>query len=357
MSDASETENSPVTDESESDVPASPPASPGEHTLKKRLVPIGIAAGIAALLIAGLWLSYKPVPDQLQGMVDAREVRAASKVTGRIEAFHVEEGAYVTVGQILYTVDSPEVAARSQQAGGALAAAQAVESKAREGARPEDIRAAEAQWRRAKAAADLAQVTYERMQRLHEEGVIAGQNRDEAEANAVATKEAERAARAQYDQALAGAREEDRLAASGQVEQALGAVAEVEAAAAETRVVAPVDGEVGRRLAQIGEIVPQGFPVFMITEIADPWVTVYVREDQFHGLKQCAVFRGRVHALGNRAASFRVTFIAPAGDFATWRATRQSSGVDIKSFEVRLSPVEAVEGLRPGMTVLFDWPQ
>ena len=182
MSDASETENSPVTDESESDVPASPPASPGEHTLKKRLVPIGIAAGIAALLIAGLWLSYKPVPDQLQGMVDAREVRAASKVTGRIEAFHVEEGAYVTVGQILYTVDSPEVAARSQQAGGALAAAQAVESKAREGARPEDIRAAEAQWRRAKAAADLAQVTYERMQRLHEEGVIAGQNRDEAEA-------------------------------------------------------------------------------------------------------------------------------------------------------------------------------
>jgi HlyD family secretion protein len=29
----------------------------------------------------------------------------------------------------------------------------------------------------------------------------------------------------------------------------------------------------------------------------------------------------------------------------------------VKSFDVRLSPVSRVDGLRPGMTVLFDWPQ
>jgi len=324
--------------------------------LKKLLPPL---AGLAvlSLLATGLWLSYRPIPDQLQGMVDAREVRAASKVTGRIEAFHVAEGDRVSAGQLLFTVDSPEVAARSKQAGGAVTAAQAAEAKAQDGTRPEDIRAAEAQWRRAESAAELADATYARIQRLFDEGVTTGQQRDEAEANAIASRQTARAARAQYDQALAGARAEDKIAASGQLEQALGAYAEVEAAAAETRVVSPVDGEVGKRLAQTGELVPQGFPVFMVTEVQDPWVTVFIREDQFNDLKQGAVYTGHVPALGNLAAAFRVTFIAPAGDFATWRATRQSTGYDIKSFEVRLAPTEPVDRLRPGMTVLFDWPQ
>ncbi|MES2452643.1 MAG: efflux RND transporter periplasmic adaptor subunit [Pseudomonadota bacterium] len=323
---------------------------------RRRPIELIAALVVAALLTLGLWLAYRPAPDQIQGMVDAREVRITSKVTGRIAAFQVEEGQAVKAGQLLYTLDSPEVAAKSEQAGGVLAAAQAVESKADEGARPEDIRAAEAQWRRAQAAADLAQNTSARTQRLYQQGVIAGQKADEARTNAVASVEQAKAARAQYDLALAGARRQDKAAASGQVQQARGAVAEVEAAADETRVVAPTDGEVGKRLAQSGELVPQGFPVFVLTDTAHPWVTLNVREDQLHGLSRGKEIGGAIPALGNRRGRFRVVYTAPAGDFATWRATRQSSGFDIKSFEVRVVPVMPVEGLRPGMTVLFDWP-
>ena len=330
---------------------------PAARSPDRRWWAMAMAVGIALLLAIGLWLAYRPAPDQIQGMVDAHEVRIASKVTGRIAAFHVEEGQAVREGQLLYTIDSPEVAARSQQAGGALASAEAMESKARSGTRPEDIRAAEAQWRRAQAAADLARTTYQRTQRLFDEGVLAGQKRDEARTNAIASEEAAKAARAQYDQALAGARREDQAAAGGQVEQARGAVAEVEAAAVETRVTAPMAGEIGRRLAQPGELVPQGFPVFVLTDTAHPWVTLNVREDQLRGLSRGTEITGRVPALGDRSVRFRVAYLAPAGDFATWRATRQSSGFDIKSFEVRIRPVAPVPGLRPGMTVLFDWPQ
>jgi len=337
------------------ETPAEP--EPAAHRPDRRWRMLGVAAAIVLLLAAGLWLAYRPVPDQIQGMVDAHEVRITSKVTGRIAAFHVEEGEAVRAGQLLYTLDSPEVAARSQQAGGALAAAEAMESKAQAGTRPEDVRAAEAQWRRAEAAADLAQTTYQRTQRLFDEGVLAGQKRDEARTNAIASSEAAKAARAQYDQARAGARRADQTAASGQVQQARGAVAEVEAAAAETRVTAPMAGEIGRRLAQPGELVPQGFPVFVLTDTARPWVTLNLREDQLRGLERGTELTGSVPALGNRRVRFRVAYLAPAGDFATWRATRQSSGFDIKSFEVRVRPVEPVRGLRPGMTVLFDWPQ
>ena len=327
------------------------------ETQRRSLKPIIIVVIIALLLGGGLWLSYRPVPDQLQGMVDARELRITSKVTGRIDRFFVEEGQPVQAGQLLYTIASPEVAAKSQQAHGALTAAQAQENKADEGARPEDIRAAEAQWRRAKAAADLAQDTSARTQRLYQQGVVAGQKADEARTNAIASTEAARGARAQYDAALAGARPQDRAAAGGQVQQAQGAVAEVQAAAAETRVLAPANGEVGRRLAQPGELVPQGFPVFMLTQAQAPWVTLTVREDQVNGLRRGAQVTGTIPALKGRSAKFRIEFVAPAGDFATWRATRQSQGFDIKSFEVRAVPVAAIEGLRPGMTVLFAWPQ
>lgn len=325
---------------------------PARRTLTRPVA----AIVVVALLALGLWLAYRPARGQIQGMVDAREMRITSKVTARIAAFHVEEGQQVKAGQLLYTLDSPEVAAKSEQAGGALAAAQAVESKADEGARPEDIRAAEAQWRRAQAAADLAQTTAARTDRLFRQGVIAGQKADEARTNAVASVEQAKAARAQYDLALAGARRQDKAAASGQVQQARGAVAEVKAAADETRVTAPADGEVGKRLAQPGELVPQGFPVFMLTDTAHPWVTLNVREDQLHGLARGKELEGTVPALADRRVRFRVIYTAPAGDFATWRATRQSSGFDIKSFEVRVVPVAPVDGLRPGMTVLFDWP-
>ena len=44
-------------------------------------------------------------------MVDARDIRVTSKVTWRVAAIHVEDGQPVRRGQLLYTIDSPEVAA------------------------------------------------------------------------------------------------------------------------------------------------------------------------------------------------------------------------------------------------------
>lgn len=92
-----------------------PEAEPAQRDRPRWLLQVIVIAIIAALG-TGLWLSYRPVPDQIQGMVDARELRVTSKVTGRIAAFHVEEGQAVRAGQLLYTITSPEVAAKEQQA-------------------------------------------------------------------------------------------------------------------------------------------------------------------------------------------------------------------------------------------------
>lgn len=322
----------------------------------KRKLGIALALVLAIVVVVGLWLAWRSPAEQLQGMADADTVNVAAKITARLAELKVREGDRVKAGQVLFVLDSPEVAAKEEQAHGALEAASAVADKADAGARSEDIRAAQANWKRAEAGATLADATYQRVQNLFNEGVMTRQKRDEALAQARSSRELSNAARAQYDQALAGAREQDKRAAQGQVRQARGAVAEVDAAREEVNGRAPLAGEINKRMADVGELVPAGYPVFTLVDIDRMWVSVNLRESQMRGLKIGNRLRGQVPAL-DRDVEFEVYFINPAGDYATWRATRQSSGYDVRSFEIRLRPVARVEGFRPGMSVLFAWPQ
>lgn len=319
-----------------------------------RLVALGV---IAVILVGGLWLAFRSPADLVQGMADADSINVSAKVTARVSALLVAEGERVEAGQVLFELDSPEIAAKKRQAEAALAAAQALADKAEEGARVEDIRAAEANWRRAQAGHELARSTFQRLERLHAEGVVTRQQRDEARAKAIDAEQQARAAQALYEQAQAGAREQDRSAAQAQVRQAEGAVAEVQAAESEVRGRAPTAGEVSKRLVETGELVAAGYPVFTLVDLDHMWVAFHLREDQFAGLEVGRRLRASIPALEREDVEFEVYHISPAGDFATWRATRQSAGYDVRSFEVRARPVVEVAGFRPGMSVLFAWPQ
>jgi HlyD family secretion protein len=311
------------------------------------------ALAVAALLAVGLWLSFRPKPLLLEGEIEATEFDVAAKVPGRVESVAVKLGQSVARGALLFTLESPELRAKLTQAEGARDAAGALRRKADTGARQEEIRAAEQQWLRAKAGADLATVTLERIERLHREGIVPRQRRDEAEAQAKAMQAAAASAKAIHDLSLAGAREEDRAAATAVAAQAGGAVSEVEAYLAETQIKAPHAGEVSSLLIDAGEIAPAGFPVITLVDLTDAWVVVQVREDLLAGIGMGTELVGRVPALGNREVTFKVDYLAALGAFATWRATSASAGFDLKTFEIRARPTAPVPGLRPGMTVVI----
>jgi HlyD family secretion protein len=236
-----------------------------------------------------------------------------------------------------------------------LQSSEAIQSMSREGARREDVQSVESVWSAAQATARLADQTARRAENLFAEGVISAQRRDEAVAARAATASQSEAARQQYLKALAGTRPQEKSVVDANVQGAQAAVAEVQSLQSETRLLAPNDGEVAERFANVGELVLTGVPVFTIVDIGDPWVTFSVREDQFRDLKIGAIVRGDVPALGLADVAFRITAINPQGEFATWRSTRQSSGYDVRSFQVKAKPVRPVNGLRPGMSVLFDW--
>lgn len=296
--------------------------------------------------------SLDPPPEVLQGQVEVKRVNVSSKVPGRVEELLVYEGETIEAGQAVAQLSSDEIEAKMAQVDAAIAAAKAQESKAETGARTEEIRAAKANWERAKAGADLAQSTYERVETLYADGVVPAQKRDEAQAQFRASKMLADAARAQYDMARAGARSEDKEAAAALVRQAEGGRAEVQAYLAETKVTSPIAGEVAAQIVETGELVSAGLPIIVVADLEDAWVSFQVREDRLANLKKDDTFEARVPALGDKNITLKISYIAAMGDFATWRSTRASGGYDLKTFEVRARPLEPVDGLRPGMSVI-----
>ena len=225
-------------------------------------------------------LSLKQEPETIQGQVEVSEYRVSSKVPGRILELRVKEGDYVNVGDTLAILDAPEVRAKMAQAQSAENAASAMDEMANNGARKEQVRAAFAVLQQAKAGLDIAQKSYNRVQRLFDEGVMTAQKRDEAFANYKAFEAQVKAAQSQYDMAVNGARMEEKKAAAAQVGRAKGAVAEVNSYINETMQIAQMAGEVSDVYPKVGELVGTGSPIMSVSVMNDMWGTFNVREDQ-----------------------------------------------------------------------------
>ncbi len=314
---------------------------------------ITLIAVILIVSIIGIFV-LRPEPLLWQGEVEATEVRVSGKLPGRIEVFLVEEGQVVKKGDTLVLLSSPEIEAKLQQATAVEKAASAQRQKALSGARRQQIEAAYEQWQRADAGADIAKKTFDRVQNLFDKGVIPAQKRDEAEANLKASVSLAKAAKSQYDLAVAGAQKEDKDAAAALLDQAQGAVNEVEAYMKETCLVSPIDGEISDIFPKKGELVGTGAPIMNVVDLTDIWVVFNVREDMLSNIKQGQIFTGIIPALDNKKIELKVTRIKALGSYATWKATKVSGDFDLKSFEVKAKPVEQVDGLRPGMSIRAD---
>lgn len=294
-------------------------------------------------------------PIILQGETDAKQVNLAAKVSGRIDSLYVAEGDLVHRGQIIATLDGPEIKAKAAQAMAARDAARAIRDKAQNGSREEDIRAARNNWQRALANAGLAETTFARLDRLQREGVVPIQKRDEAEAALRANREGAEAARAQYEALTTGARAEDKAAAVADLRRAEAAVAEAESYVGENVLRSAVDGQILIKVVEQGELVSPGLPVVSIVDLSDQWITVNLREDRLAGLRTGDTIRATIPAVDRVERPFIVYYISPLGAFATWRATAEAGGFDVRTFEIRARPVSPVDGLRPGMSALIAW--
>ena len=315
---------------------------------------LAIAGFVAVVIIVALigFLALGREPDVKQGQVEVSEYRVSSKVPGRILELRVKEGDYVKVGDTLAILDAPEVRAKMEQARSAENAAAALELKAQNGARKEQIQGAFSVLQQAKAGYEIAEKSYNRIQRLFDEGVVSAQKRDEVYANYKAMEAQMKAAQSQYDMAVNGARMEDKMAAAAQVGRARGAVQEVNSYIHETVQIAQMEGEVADVYPKVGELVGTGSPIMSIAVMDDMWGTFNIREDQLGDMKVGDEFTAFVPAF-NKDIKMKVYYLKDQGSYAVWKATKANGQYDLKTFEVKARPVEKLDGLRPGMSLII----
>ena len=318
------------------------------------LVLIGLTAFLA-FIIFSFTIINKPQPLEVQGEVDAKVVKAASKLVGRISQLPIHKGDSIYQGQLLYTLSSPELDAKMTQANAALKGAEAQNLKAFNGAQQEDIQAAYDMYQKAQTGVDIAKKTFDRVNNLFNDGVVPAQKKDEAEAGYKAAVQTANAAKATWEKAKNGARVEDKAATGAMVQNAKGLIQEVNTYKKETAVYAPISGEVADIIAEQGELVAAGYPVITIMDLSDVWITFNLREDLLADIKTGSIIPAKIPALGNKVINLKVTYIHALGQFATWNATKTSGDFDMKTFEVHATPVQAVQGLRPGMSAIVNW--
>lgn len=194
------------------------------------------------------------------GYIIARhQVEVGSKITGRIVELLVDEGDYVRKGQLIARLDDYEIRAELQRAQANVAAAKARLAELEAGSRPQEIERAKAEQERLLADLKNAEINWQRIRQLVNDGVLQQQALDDARARLEMAQKAYQAAVENYELTRLGPRQEQIELARAQLRQAEAELAYAQAQLDNTLIRAPVSGTVLDRYADLGEMVTTGF--------------------------------------------------------------------------------------------------
>jgi len=320
--------------------------------MKRRLY-ILIAIILAGAIASGGWSwfsghSASGIP--ASGTLEARNITVGSKIGGRVKQVLVREGDHVEANQLLVVFDDAELAAQLTQARGRLAQARASLKKLEHGSRPEEIAQARAaaatderapgyrlqeitqlefDLQRAQADAKNAEQTFQRTSKLADEGILAPQVRDDAQARLDAAHAQVRslttavnAARARLREAEAqkelverGPRKEDIEAARAAVVQAEGDLAQAEAHWVEREVRAPAAAVVEVMDLRPGDLLTANAPVAKLLEDGQLFVMVYVPQNDVGRIVPGQHAEVRVDAFPNRTFTAVVEQVRQKAEF------------------------------------------
>jgi RND family efflux transporter MFP subunit len=235
------------------------------------------------------------------GSVEGSETAdVAFLIAGRVARVLVEEGQHVSKGQLLAEIEPTDYRNAFNAATAQKDAAQAVEQRADAGLRKQELEQARIDFER-------AEDEYKRMKFLVERKSLPPNDFQKFEA-------AYKAARERYDQAQEGTRKEDRATAAAQAHAADAQASEERKRLDDTRLLAPISGNIGMRRVDPGQTVAAGTPVFSIVELNPVKVRVGVPEAEIAKVRQGAAAEISVPSLNGRRFAGKVAIIGVAAE-------------------------------------------
>ncbi|MFO0626576.1 MAG: HlyD family efflux transporter periplasmic adaptor subunit [Polyangiales bacterium] len=252
---------------------------------------------LLSLALAGCGAIGASTPPGLQGVVEFEERRVSFELGGRIDALTARRGAHLRAGAEVASLDRTAALPLRDVRRSEVDAARARVALLRAGARPTDVRAAQAQVSALAAVESSVRRGLARAETLARAGSapaaqvedLEGQ-RDRAAAERAAAEERVRTLRQ-------GARPQEVAAAEAQLHAAQNALAAEEQRLARYTARAPIDGVVLDVIAEPGDVVSPGAPVITLADTSRPYVDVFVPQAAVSAVRLGAAARVRVDAL------------------------------------------------------------
>ncbi len=334
------------------------------------------AAGAVCLTLAALWFfDWRFHVATNNAYVRADISAVASKVEGYVAAVLVSDNQRVRAGDVLVRLDAADFIARRDKAAAELARAQAQSGGASDGvawareqveSQSETVLSARANLAAAEAAYEKAKADAERDRQLFDKGLVAQSRLTASQTVARQAQAQVAAARAalagQADQAAASRlnvsrARADNTAASAAVRAARAALEAAELDLARTEVRAPIDGVVGARTVQSGQLVRAGAQLMVVVPLPDVFVVANFKETQIGRMRPGQTVRIKVDALPNAHITGVVDSFAPGSgsqfsiipsDTASGNFTKIVQRVPVK---IRLNSDDgSLALLRPGLS-------
>ncbi|MFA6267933.1 MAG: HlyD family efflux transporter periplasmic adaptor subunit [Pseudolabrys sp.] len=283
---------------------------------------------IVVLVLAGggylAWQWFKPqsLPANIasaNGRIEATEIDIATKAAGRVKDILVDEGDFVTKGQILVHMDTEVLEAQRREAeaqsrraviGVDTARSQVVQRQA-------EKRAAVAVVAQREAELDAAQKRFDRSEQLAKSGSGSIETLDNDRARFEGAKAAVSAAEAQSaaaDSAISAA-ESQVVNALASVDAAKATVDRIQADIDDSTLKSPRDGRVQYRVTQVGEVIGAGGKVLNIVDLSDVYMTFFLPTDTAGRI----AIGTEVHLVLDAAPQYsipaRATFVADVAQF------------------------------------------
>ena len=311
-----------------------------------RLAAIVLAA---ALGILGSCSGAKNGGDiQGSGIIEAREVNIASKVSGQVREIRADEGTRVKTGDVLVLIehDMLDIQLRQAEAGTALAEAQL--GLLRKGARSEDIRQGEEALNQAEANLKVAADDAARMRGLAAKGSVTPKQKEDAEARQIVAQAQKAQAREALGKLRQLTRPEEIRAAEARLDQAQASVDIIRKTISDSTITSPVNGAVTRRPVEAGELVSPGATVLTVSEIDSVHVVVYVTEKDLGRVLLGQEASVTTDTAPGRAFKGRVTFISPEAEFTPKNIQTREDRVKLV-FGIKIEILNPEGLLKPGM--------
>jgi membrane fusion protein, multidrug efflux system len=243
----------------------------GKDTKARRIrAYIALAIVLCGLLFFGYkwYKNYTSFEKTDDAYVDADRVSVSSKMLGRIAALHAAEGDSVVKGALLVELDSADMAAQKQQAEAAVRQAEAALNQSQ--TRMElDNRSLKVQ----EISLSRAEEDFNRASAQMKGNVITKENFDHSQKTLETAKAQLEVAKAQLSVSRSMITNAQRS-----VELSLAQVNTIQTQMGNTRIAAPVSGNIAKRWLLPGDIASPGQAIFTITRTDSVYVTAFFEE-------------------------------------------------------------------------------